>query len=374
MPTDVAIVHDYLNQRGGAERVVLIMAKGFEGAPVYTALYDPETTFPEYAGLPIKVSWLNRIPWARRRHRMLLPFLAPTYSALHIEADVVLCSSSGWAHGVRTGGRKIVYCYAPARWLYQTERYLGGHGSVSSLVARGALGVLSPALRSWDRAAAASADRYLAVSTVTAQAVTAVYGVEAEVLMPPIDLDPSLPTTEVTGVAPGFWLCVSRLLPYKNVDAVLDGVQRQGGRVVIVGSGPERARLQERAGRFATFLGAVDDEQLRWCYANCRGLIAAAHEDFGLTPLEAALFGKPTAALRAGGYLDTVVDSSTGCMFDAATGDQIAAALHRLERASFDSGALVRHAQRFSTERFLTRLREIVAEESSAPVAARRLA
>lgn len=366
MRTDIAIVHDYLNQRGGAERVVLTMARGFEGVPVYTAVYEPGSTFPEYADVPIRVSWLDHVPGARRRHRALLPFLAPTFSAWRVEADIVICSSSGWAHGVRTEGRKIVYCYAPARWLYQTQRYLGDQGSVSRLVARGALAALSPPLRAWDRAAAASADRYLAVSSETARAVAAAYGVEAEVLMPPIDLDPSLPMREVPGEQPGFWLCVSRLLPYKNVDAVLDGVERQGGRVVIVGSGPERARLEARAGRFARFLGSVDDEQLRWCYANCAGLIAAAYEDFGLTPLEAALFGRPTAALRAGGYLDTVIEGTTGWMFDAATGEQVAHALDRLERTSFDGGVLARQAQRFSAESFLGRLREIAAEESSA--------
>jgi glycosyltransferase involved in cell wall biosynthesis len=370
VPTEVAIAHDYLNQRGGAERVALAMTRAFPGAPLYTALYEPETTFPQFANVPVKVTWLNRLPFARRRHRLLLPLFAPTFSALRVEADVVLCSSSGWAHGVRTSGRKIVYCYTPARWLYQTRRYLGDQASVSRVAATAGLAALAPALRAWDRAAATSAHRYLAVSTETARAVAAAYGLEAEVLMPPIDLDPTLPAREVPGVEPGFWLCVSRLLPYKNVDAVLDGVRRHGGRLVVVGSGPERSRLELHAGPQARFLGTVDDEQLRWCYANCKGLIAAAYEDFGLTPLEAAAFGKPTAALRAGGYLDTVVDGRTGCMFDAATGTEIAEALDRLEAMAVDRDVLVAQAERFSLGSFHARLREIVAEEAGAAGAA----
>ena len=122
----VVLVHDYLTQRGGAERVVLSMTRAFPHAPLYTSLYDPRATFPEFGEIDVRTLPINRLPPLRRHHRAALPLLAPSFSSLRISADVVICSSSGWAHGARVEGRKIVYCHTPARWLYQSDRYLRG--------------------------------------------------------------------------------------------------------------------------------------------------------------------------------------------------------------------------------------------------------
>lgn len=150
--TSVAIVHDYLTQRGGAERVVLEMAAAFPDAPLYTSLYDPGGTFDEFRSLDVRTGPLDRRSLLRRHHRLALPFLARSFDEMFVDADVVLCSSSGWAHGVRTSGRKVVYCYTPARWLYQPERYFRG------VLPRVGLKVLAPRLRRWDADAAAGAD------------------------------------------------------------------------------------------------------------------------------------------------------------------------------------------------------------------------
>src|SRR5436190_19462163 len=116
---DVALVHDYLTQRGGAERVVLAMMSAFPRAPLYTSLYEPETTYPDFRKADVRPLRINRIGLLRRNHRLALPLLAPAFSSLRVEADIVLCSTSGWAHGVHTGGKPVVYCHAPARWLSQ---------------------------------------------------------------------------------------------------------------------------------------------------------------------------------------------------------------------------------------------------------------
>ena len=131
----VRLVHDYLTQRGGAERVVLSLARAFPGAPLHTSLYEPATTFPSSARVDVRPTPLNRLAPLRRDHRLALPLLAPAFSRLRIDADVVVCSSSGWAHGARVTGRKIVYCHTPARWLYQADRYLRGRGAGARLVA-----------------------------------------------------------------------------------------------------------------------------------------------------------------------------------------------------------------------------------------------
>ncbi len=228
MTAGVALAHDYATQRGGAERVALVMAQAFPGAALYTTLYEPATTYPEFAALDVRPSGIDRIGVLRRHHRAALPFLAPAVSGTApIDADVLLASSTGWAHGFRTTGRKVVYCHAPARWLYQSDRYVGG--GARALAYRGALGALGPSLRRWDRAAAASADRYLVNSTTTAAAVRETYGIDAEVLPPPPALTPGGPETPVPGLEPGFVLCVARLLPYKNVDVVIDAVQAVPG-------------------------------------------------------------------------------------------------------------------------------------------------
>lgn len=352
----VAIVHDYLTQRGGAERVVLAMHRTFPDAPVYTTLYEPATTYPELRDVDVRTSWLSRVGVLRRHHRLAFPLLAPTVSTWTVPADVVLCSSSGWAHGVRSEGRRVVYCHAPARWLHQPDHSTGGR-----VVPRLALRVLGPPLQRWDARAARRADTYLVNSTVVAAAVASRYGIDAEVLPPPVSIAVDGPTAAVAGVEPGAHLCVSRLLSYKNVDAVVEAFAAlPGERLVVVGDGPERVRLEARRPANVRLVGTVDDAELRWLYRHAAGLVAAAYEDFGLTPLEAAAHGRPSAVLRAGGYLDTVVEDETGVMFASADPAAIADAIRRLRATTWDAGRLRAQADRFSEDRFARRLRAVV--------------
>jgi glycosyltransferase involved in cell wall biosynthesis len=359
---DVAIVHDYLTQRGGAERVVLSMLKAFPGTTVHTSLYDPHATFPDFASADVRTLAIDRIAVLRQNHRFALPLLAPSFSTRQIEADVVLCSSSGWAHGVRTAGRKIVYCYSPARWLYQGRRYLGE----GRTAAQAGLDALRPWLQRWDRRAAATAHRYLTLSNAVRDRIRDAYGIDAEVIPPPQTMDPSLPQSALSGVEPGYVLCVARLLPYKNVDAVVEAfAELPAERLVVAGTGPERHRLEAMAGPNVSFVGVVDDPQLRWLYASSCGVVAASYEDYGLTPLEGAAFGKPAAVLAWGGFLETVAKDETGVFFDSPTPDAIAAAVRRLVDDEWDEAELREQAARFAEIRFVERLREIVAEEAS---------
>jgi glycosyltransferase involved in cell wall biosynthesis len=354
MTARVAIVHDYLTQRGGAERVVLSMLKAFPGAPLYTSFYLPGATFPEFRSVEVRTLPINRAAPLRRRHRLALPLLARAFSRLRVEAPIVLCSTSGWAHGVRTSGRKVVYCYTPARWLYQPAHYLRG----GSPVTRAAVRAMRPRLRRWDRRAAASADLYLTSSTAVRERIREAYGIPAELVPPPYAIDPGGPREALPDVEPGFYLCVSRLLPYKNLDAVVAafGLLPER-RLLLVGDGPIAGRLRRAAPPNVIFRRRVTDRQLRWLYSSCRALVAAAHEDYGLTPLEAAAFGKPAAVLRWGGFLDTVVEGRTGLFFDAPEPAAIATAVRRLESAAFGSHAIVAHAERYSEANFIEALR-----------------
>jgi glycosyltransferase involved in cell wall biosynthesis len=370
MTVSVAIAHDYLTQRGGAERVVLDMARAFPGAPIHTTLYDPNGTFPEFGRLDIRTSEINRIRLLRSNHRLALPLLAAATSRQTVAADVALMSSSGWAHGMNTDGAKIVYCHAPARWLYQSARYLGRPGDVGTatrrarrMLAAAALGLLGRGLRSWDVRAAASADRYLANSTVTRDAIREVYGIEADIVPPPPAMLPEGPEAAYPGLEPGFLLCVARLLPYKNVDVVIRAIDELPGRqLVVVGDGPDRTRLarMNRYGDRVMLAGRVSDEHLRWLYRHCSALVAASYEDYGLSPLEAASFGRPSVVLRAGGFLDTVVDERTGMFFDTVEPTAVAKALDVVLSRSWDETTLTEHAASFSVQRFHARLNDVV--------------
>lgn len=355
----VAIVHDYLTQRGGAERIVLSMLKAFPEAPLYTSLYEPQSTFQEFRDVDVRTLALDRIGLLRRYHRLALPVLARAFSQLHVDADVVICSSSGWAHGAKTRGRKVVYCYAPARWLYQSNTYLSRNSSLS----RVALWTLRSSLAKWDLRAAASAHLYLTLSKAVQADIRRIYGIHAEVLPPPFTIDPHGAQRPIESIEPGFLLCAARLLPYKNVEAVVEAFRlRPSMRLVVAGAGPERKRIERAAPPNVTMLGAInDDRQLRWLYANSVGVVSASYEDFGLTPIEGAAFGKPSAVLRWGGFLDTVVENETGMFFDAPEPTEIAHTLDYLLQRHFDPGLILRHASKYSEDVFVERLRGAIA-------------
>jgi glycosyltransferase involved in cell wall biosynthesis len=257
-------------------------------------------------------------------------------------------------------GRKIVYCYAPARWLYQTERYLGKNDRLRSAI----LQTLAPYLRRWDRQAALSAHRYVTQSSAVRDGIRQLYGIDAEVLPGPYRLGPEHVRVAVDGIVPGFFLCVSRLLPYKNVDVVIaafSGLPHY--QLVVVGSGPEATNLKRMAPVNVRFAEAVSDAQLAWLYANCTGIVSASYEDYGLTPIEAASFGKPAVVLRWGGFVDTVMEERTGIFFESPTPAEVREAIRRLGDVTFSPDAIRVHASRYSEDAFIRRLRAIVASE-----------
>jgi glycosyltransferase involved in cell wall biosynthesis len=334
---------------------VLTFAHAFPGAPLYTSFYDPASTFPEFRDYDVRTLPINRVRALRNHHRGALPLLAASFSRLTVDADALLCSSSGWAHGVSTRGRKIVYCYTPARWLYQSGSYLRG----ASPATRAALRAMRPYLSRWDLQAAASADTYITSSSVVRERIRLAYGRHAELIPPPHAIDSSGSREPLAGVPEGSFLCVSRLLPYKNLDAIVAAFKElPDRRLVLVGDGPIGPRLRRGAPENVIFRSRVSDAELRWLYSSCRGLVAASYEDFGLTPLEAAVFGKPAAVLRWGGFLDTVIEDQTGVFFDSPAPEAIAAALRRLETVPLSPAGIRTHVERFSEANFIRALRK----------------
>ena len=343
---EVVIAHDYLNQRGGAERVVLELTRLFPDAPLLhldlpagldvarvRRRGDPHLTAPAPArgpplpravpALPAGVPFLRR---ARRRRRDL-------------ELERLGARCAHLAHA----SLHVVYCYTPARWLYTSE-YV--HGPAPRLRAP----LLAPARR-WDQRAAARADRYIAISEFVARRIRDVYGIAAPVVYPPVEVDRFAPTPRGERL-----LVVSRLLPYKRVDAIVAAATEAGIGLDVVGTGPDLDDLRAAAGPTVTFHGDAADAVVTELMAGCRALCLAGVEDFGMTPVEAHAAGKPVVAYGAGGALETVEEGVSGSFFDGYDSASVLGAIARCDRIEASPEELARRARRFAPERFREQL------------------
>jgi glycosyltransferase involved in cell wall biosynthesis len=362
---DVAIVHDYLTQRGGAERVVLALSRTFPSAPIYTSVYQKESTFPEFADRQIETTALQHLPMVRRHHRIGLPLYPTAFSHLHVHAKVVICSTSGWAHGVATDGTKVLYVHNPARWLYQTGDYLRGAPRWQKM----SLSAGASWLKSWDRREARSAHLVLANSMVVQDRIRRSWGIESTVVHPPHGADVNAIREPVPGLEHGFLLCVARLLPYKHVDAIIGAMEiLTDDRLVVAGDGPLRRHLEAAAPSNVSFLTGVSDAILRWLYANARFFVAAATDDFGLAPVEAMAFGTPSVLIRNAGYIETGIEGETGIFFDRPDPRDIAAAVRCADHQYWSRARLHRHAQRHSETSFSEEVRALVRTVTSSVV------
>ena len=354
----IAISHDYLTQRGGAERVVLALLAAFPQAVTHCALYEPSRTYPEFEAHDVRPLIIDRVALIRRNHRLGLPITAPAFRARRVDAPAVLCSSSGWSHGIRTTAPKVVYCHSPARWLYRPDGYLRHFGRA----ARTGLRVAKRQLVRWDQAAMRGADRILVNSSTIAREVRATYGRDSEVVPPASTIDPSGPQEPIPDLEPGFWLVVSRLLGYKRLDVILEVARRRPDETfVIVGEGPHGAVLRSGAPPNVRFLGAISDDRLRWAYSRCAALVGTSEEDFGLTPVEAASFGRPSVVPRARGYLDHVVEGATGLFHDG-TVSGLCAMLDAVSASEWDAAVLSSHVAPYQPAVFARRMIDIMEE------------
>ncbi|MEO0025083.1 MAG: hypothetical protein RL196_1524 [Actinomycetota bacterium] len=357
----VAVVHDYLTQRGGAERVVLSILKAFPEADLYTSLFSPEETFPEFRDLDVRTSWLNSVSLFRKNHRLALFLLPSAIESIKIDADLVVVSSSAFAHAVKTDAPVLVYCHTPPRYLYLADEYLG-RGIKAQLI-KSMVSLVRPALKFFDKKAARRATKYLANSTVVRSRIFDTYQIESDLVFPPTSLErssdaKSLLLGRLAGTEGNFYILVSRLLPYKNVDKAIEAFRsRQDRSLIVVGSGPMFQQLNENLPENVRLFSNISDSQLNWLYSNAKAIIAPSFEDFGLTVIEAAARGVPAIALRAGGYLDTVAEGITGVFFDEPTQEQISLALEAFECADWNNDAIVEHADLFSEQKFISEMR-----------------
>ncbi len=368
----VALVHDYLNQYGGAERVLEELHELFPTAPVYTSMYWPEKMSAKIRGLDVRTSFMQKLPLVTRNHQPFLLLYPLAFESFDFSSfDVVISNSSAFCKGVVTSPDTlhICYCLTPMRWVWNYHAYVERErlGALARVVLPAAISQL----RSWDVATAQNVDRFLAISRTVAARIGKYYRRDATVIYPPVNCDAfTLPASRVDN----YYLIVSRLIPYKRIDLAVDAFTKLGLPLKIVGSGGrDLPALRARAGKNVEFVGRVSDAELKQLYASCRGLVFPGEEDFGIAPLEANASGRPVIAYAGGGALDTVVDGRTGTLFPRQNVQSLIDAVRRTEALAWDSDQLRAHARQFDRQVFREQLRQFVADSVAAHGAGVRL-
>ena len=362
---DVVLVHDYLLIMRGAERTFAAMADCWPRAPIATLLYDEAATDRRFAGRTVITSPLQRLPVRQRHFRALMPFFPFAVERLQLPpADVVVSSSSAFAHGVTPpdGATHICYCYSPFRYVY--------HESLQAL--REAPDALRPVVaqmlarvRRWENRVARRPTAFIAISRITRQRIQDFWDRDATIVHPPVDVERFRP-----GEPEDFFLVACELVRHKCVDIALEAARLAGRPIAVVGDGPERRRLEAEYADVATFHGRVSDERLADLYARARAFVVPNVEDFGIAAVEAQAAGRPVLAADVGGPRETVVPGETGVLVPYQDAETFAEAMRYEQFERFDPARIRQNAERFSRERFQRELmREVgrIANGAAAP-------
>lgn len=356
----VALVHDYLTQYGGAERVLEVLHGMYPNAPVLTSLYDPEHLPDRLRSWDIRTSPLAKLPGAARTHRLWTPIYPQIFRQLGRsipgDVDVVVADSSAFSHHAAPPSADIplvTYCHSPARFLYGDRDYLGAArlGPLRPL----ANGVFSM-LRSADQRAAQRVTQFIANSNAVRDRIRNVYDRDAVVIYPPIDIDRFRPAKPIQ--PENWYLVVSRLVPHKWIDRAVRSCTAASAPLKVIGSGRAEAELRAMAGPTVEFLGERSDAEVVDHMQRCRALILPGVEDFGMTAVEAQAAGRPVIAARGGGALESVIAGETGWHFSTSDESELVELLKQDD--VWDTARIQEHAAGFSREAFETRMREIV--------------
>lgn len=363
----VALVHELLTMKGGAEHVLGVLADMFPEAPIYTLLYDEKLFGDRFPKARVHTSHLQ--PWTllSKNHHWYLGAFPRAVEAWDFSAfDLVISTSSAFAHGIITNGKPKHLCYvhSPARYLWDRTHDVQRRAATGPLGwARGPMiERLFHRLRVWDSEAADRPDMLLAASKEVQRRIKLYWRRESSVVYPPLDdlwLTP--PESKATGDTRPF-LIVSTLAPYKRIDLAVTACSRLGLPLIVAGQGPDRRRLERLAGPTVTFAGYRNIDQLRRLYADARAVLFPGDEDFGLVPLEAMASGTPVIAFRSGGAQETMEEGATGLFFEEATPESLMSVLQTFDPKRFDAKTLEQRVRRFTRTSFEEGIRSAVSE------------
>jgi|SRR5829696_1790027 len=366
MARRVALVHDFLLDLRGAERVFAAICDTWPEADVFTAVYDDRGTEGRFAARDPRSSFLQRLRPTARTFRTLLPLYPHAIESLDLRGyDIVVSSSSAWAHGVLVdpGAVHVCYCHNPFRYAWsEREATLAARSPLVRLP----LGVLLSRWRQWDWIAAQRVDRYVANSGLTAARIRRYFGRDATIVHPPVELERFSP-----GMVGGHYMVLAELMAHKRIDVAVKAFNALGRELVVVGDGPELRRLRRLAGPTVTFTGRVPDARVAELLRSARALVVTAREEFGIAAVEALASGRPVIALGSGGVLESVHEGETGAYYPDSDPRALADVVASFDPLAIDPADCVAAAQRFGTKRFQAALRAIVAEVVAAERAPR---
>lgn len=351
----VALAHDYFIPMGGAERVAEELQSIFPGAPMFTAV---DQRPPLQSGKrDVRTSWMQNLRINEKNYRKYFMLYPSAFESFDLSGfDLIVSSSSGYAKGIRKkkGAIHVNYCHTPMRWVWRYEDYAAREQF--GRLKRKVLPLLLKSLKRWDLRAASQPDLYIANSQIVADRIEQCYGREATVIPPPIDVE------RFSNDEPDedFYLLLSRLSPYKRLDLAIDAFKKIDRPLVVIGDGPAREQLEKSSGPNTRFLGRQPDSVAAEYAGRCRALIFPGEEDFGMTPLEINAAGRPVIAFRAGGATETVVEGETGVFFDEQTADSLILAIEEFESLEWHRPDLRRHAEKFGSDVFASRIREFI--------------
>ncbi|HWH93828.1 MAG TPA: glycosyltransferase [Baekduia sp.] len=353
----VALVHDFLLDLRGGERVFLALCDLFPDADIFTAVYDPVGTEGRFGRRRVHTSFLQRLHPNASSFRRLLPLYPYAMEALDLSGyDLVLSSSSAWAHGVLPSedAVHVCYCHNPFRYAWNArEATLRAHGPI----VRAGLGAVLQRWRQWDWIAAQRVDRYVANSETTRRRIARYFTRDAEVVYPPVEIERFTP-----GVVGNHYAVLSELMPHKRIDLAVRAFNELRRPLLVIGDGPDARRLVRLAGPTIRFTGRVSDAEVARLLASSRALVVTATEEFGIAAVEAQAAGRPVVALDEGGVTESVEEGRTGVFYDEATPEALAATVAAFDPLSVDPAECVANAQRFGPAAFAQEIRANVAE------------
>jgi len=346
----IAIVHDFLNQYGGAERVVEALHEVYPDAPIYTSIYVQKNLPDIFKTMNIKTSYMQKLPFLKhfKKYLLLYPSAFETFDLS--KYDVVLSSSSAFAKGVKISNSTchVCYCYTPMRFAWNYGNYIGKE-NIGKL-AKKCLPYFLKYLKLWDVKTSKKVDYFIAISCEIQKRIKACYSRESDLIYPPVNTR----DFSVSSHVGDYFLVVSRLNGYKRIDLVVNAFNELKLKLKIIGDGPCRNSLEQIAGHNIEFLGKVDEISLRNNYAHCRAIIFPGEEDFGIVPLEAQSSGRPVIAFAAGGALETVIDGRTGIFFNTQSVESLIDAINRFLKLenTFDSSQIRANVIQYDKEIF----------------------
>ena len=360
----VALVHDYWVHVRGGERIFLALMRMFPQADPYILVQRSASLKALPAGRRPRASILQRIPFAARYYRGLLPLYPWAARRLDLRGyDLVLSSSSGFCHAAQTDGPHVCYCHSPLRYAWQ--EYDATLAAQRFPPMRATLAAVLDRVRQADYAAAQRVGTYIANSRTTQARIKTFYGRDSAIIHPFVDTRrfvPDTPERSHSALSAGYFLVVAHLLPYKRVDLAVRACTQLGRRLVVIGEGPERARLERLAGPTVQFYSRVDVATLAQLVAGCDAMLQCGREDFGMTALEAQASGRPVLAYGVDGALETVLPGLTGAFFTEQNVDAVIDALLSFDPFAYDPQVIRAHAEQFNEAHFATQMRQVIAQ------------